>query len=212
MKKYFFIIIVSIVILFLAFYLLFKPRDILINNTVPPQEIITEDHGLEKLLLTEAIFEVRSGFDNVQVNDLAKEVGLKLECKRQSGAQEFYYLVFGDGYRCFIFTDIEGIVQNVIVVREFATIAQTKAHIDTLESNTSILDSAEYGFRDLWRNCGNSSVFRTFLFTLEDGVMLIKAVDPYKNPTYFFFTDEEWCLVCGEWNGFTILPIDKHPS
>lgn len=143
------------------------------------------------------------------MNDLAKEVGLTLECKRQSEEQEFYYLIYGSSYRCFIFVDSEEIVQNVIVVWKFATIEQTKEHIASLDSNTSILESPQYGYCDLWRDCGGSSVYRICLFILKDGVMLIKSADPYKYPHYFYFTDEEWSLVCEEWYGFRILPIDK---
>lgn len=179
-----------------------------INNTTPVSKIATE-YNLEKLLLIEAIFYVRSGFEDVNGFDLAKEVEVKLECKRQVSDTQFYYVVVGDGYKCFIVTAEKDIVQEVLVVRDFASIAQTKEYIEKYGSEISIVDTTAFRFCEIWRDCGYSSVYKNSLFILQDGVMIMQTLGNKENARYIYFTDEEWQQVYEDWGGFLILPIDK---
>lgn len=179
-----------------------------IDNTTPAEQIVSQKYGLEKQLLAKEIFYVRRGFRDVNAFDLAKEVGIQLECKRQISENQFYYVVLGD-YQCFIIVDERDTVQDVITIRNFPTIAQTKQWLERDENEIYITDATEYGFCDLWRTCGSSSVYLNYLFTLKDGVMILRTTGKIENAQYLFFTDEEWQQVYKDWDGFVILPIDK---
>lgn len=207
-------IIRGLVLLFLMIGLLLyinysRPTEI--NNTMPADQIITINHGLKKALLAEAIFYVRKGFEDVTATKLSKEVGLKLECKRQVTENEFYYVVKGDGYRCFILTNSVDVVQEVLVIRDFLTIEKMKQLVDNYGYSTDIADTPELEVRKLWRDIGSSSVYRNTLFTLQNGVMIMQSIGEIADPQFFYFTDEEWATVYHDWDGFMILPIDKQP-
>ena len=207
-------IILTIILLFatLTSVLCFVFRNystrIKVDNTTPASQIVTE-YNLEKLLLAEAIFYVRSGFKDVTASDLAKEIKVKLECKRQVSDTQFYYVIIGDGYKCFIIANEKDIIQEVLVTKDFATIAQTKEYIAKYNSDISIIDTTAFRFREIWRDCGYSSVYKNSLFTLQDGVMIMQTKGKKEFAKYIYFTDEEWRQVYEEWHGFLILPIDK---
>ena len=201
------VLIITTGILFLVFGI--NNTAITVDNITPANQIVTKEYGLEKLLLAEAIFYVRSGFGNVNAFDLAEEVEVELECKRQVSETQFYYVVVGDGYKCFIIANEKDTVQEVLVIKEFASIAQTKECIENYGSEISITESMEFQFCKLWRDCGYSSVYRNTLFTLEDGAMIMQTVGKKENARYLYYTDEEWQQVYKDWDGFVILPIDK---
>lgn len=200
------LLILSIGILFFVFG--FHNKKIKVDNTTPAEQVVTKKYGLEKQLLAKEIFYVRRGFRDVNAFDLAKEVGIKLECKRQISENQFYYVVLGD-YRCFIVVDEKDTVQDVLTIRDFPTIEQTKKWLERDDHEMYVTDTMEYGFRNLWRSCGASSVYWTALFTLEDGAMMIRSTGKMENAQYLFFTDEEWQQVYKDYDGFVILPIDK---
>ena len=107
--------------------------------------------------------------------------------------------------------DEKDIVREVLTVKEFPTIEQTKEWLDKYDEEFEgfITDTLAYGFNSLWRNVGSSSVYLNYQFTLRDGVMVIKTIGKLSNAEYLFFTDEEWQHVYEDWDGFVILPIDK---
>ena len=191
--------------------MLLNNSNIEVNNTRSAKELVTRKYGLEKELLAKAIFYVRRGFEEVNARDLAEEVGMKLECKRQISDTQFYYAIVGD-YRCFFIVDEEDIVQEVLTIRDFPTIEQTKEWLnqDNPYSNDSILDTGEYEFCNLYRHIGGSSVMINTLFTLQDGVMIMQWAGKPEKARYIFFTDEEWQQTYLDWSGaFVILPLDK---
>ena len=209
-NKTFALLLVFSLFLFVALYRIDGYR-VSVDNTTSIEECIAKDYGLKKLLLAKAIFDVRRGFENVTAFDLTKEVGIKLDCKRQVFESQFYYVTKGDGHRCFIITDPDDIVQEVLVIKDFPTIEQTKDYISKYGEDIPIALSPAHQFRDLWRDIGFSSVYRNCLFTLQDGVMIMQSVSYSSEPTYYYFTDAEWDACCEEWGGFAILPIDKQP-
>lgn len=195
----------------LIFVFGFQNTNIKVDNTTPAEQIVTKKYGLEKQLLVKEIFYVRRGFHDVNAFALAKEVGIKLECKRQVSEDQFYYVVLGD-YRCFIIVDEENIVQEVLTVRKFPTIAQAKKTVERLEKEDDgmyITDTFECGFRYLWRACGSSSVYLDFYFPLQDGALLIRTTGKIAKGQYLYFTEEEWQQEYEDWECFVILPIDK---
>ena len=191
---------------------LFYNPNIKVNNTTPAKELVTRKYDIEKELLAKAIFYVRRGFGDVKARDLASEVGFKLECKRQISDTQFYYVIVGY-YRCFIIVDEKDVVQEVLNVRDFPTVEQTKEWLnrDDPDFEGYIIDTGEYEFCTLWRDITKGSVIRSFQFTLQDGVMIMQFTNKLSKAKYTFFTDEEWQQVYDkDWGqGFVILPIDK---
>ena len=92
-------------VVFIATACTSKCKPIEVDNTTPASQIITVDHGLKKLLLAEAIFGVEDGFGDVYVEDLVEKTGITLECKRQCTPHQFYYVLYGNGYREYIIVD-----------------------------------------------------------------------------------------------------------
>ena len=198
----------------LAIALIAETHTVEVDNTTPASQIITVDHGLKKLLLAEAIFRVEDGFGDVYVKEFADEVGVTLECKRQCSPNQFYYVIYGDGYWGYIVADEKEQIQEILIEKDFPTIEQTKACIAELESlgvDVNLTENLTYSLHENWRTCGSSKGYWHRLFTLQDGVLVME--DPFAlsdNPVnYHFFTDEEWRDECEKWNGFAILPIDK---
>ena len=119
-----------------------------VDNVTPANELITKDYSLEQTYMLEAVFDVRDGFGDVHVEDLADEVHVKLECKRQIAQDRLYYIVQGNRRRCYVFTDAEGTVQNIIGVdRNFPTLDEIREndynlniprYVDTFEEEAPI--------------------------------------------------------------------------
>lgn len=191
----------------LIFVFWFSDIPVKVNNTDPVEQIATKRYGIEKQMLARAIFDVRSGFEDVSVFDLAREVGIRLECKRQVSENQFYYVVPGY-YHCFLIVDEKDIVQEVLTIWEFLTIAQTKEWMDE-HDGVYLADALEYRFYGNWKNIGTSSVYMRTLFTLRDGVMIMESKGNPQYAKYYFFTNDEWEKVYEDWAGFLILPMDK---
>lgn len=213
MKKQKVILAISILLLLAVIITVFLLREssIEVNNTTPAEELVSKHYDIEKELLAKAIFYVRDGFEDVNARDLAKEVGMKLECKRQISDTQFYYLILGY-YRCFIIVDEKDIVQEVLTVRDFPTIEQTQEWLnrDDPYFDGSILETGEYEFCDLYRDIGGTSRIINTLFTLQDGAMIMEWGGDPEKARYTFYTDEEWRQAYLDWYGaFVILPIDK---
>ena len=201
--------------------LLLRETEPEINNTAPADSIITEEYNLERLMLVEAVYRVRSGFRDVTAKALADETGVTLECKRQTGPDSFYYILSGDGYRCFVFVDRDNVVGNVMLARQFATrdeIAQTVAELSLFGDKMLVDETQEY--RDSFYICCSAVGCDYLYFPLSDGVMIMRRPHLYNDadaPAYYYYTDEEWPDAVWEaefsaWNRrYEILPLDKAP-
>ena len=71
------------------------PPAVPVDNITPAEDIISREYSLERLLLTKAIFDVRHGFEEVTAQQLARETGVLLECRRQITERQYYYVVEG---------------------------------------------------------------------------------------------------------------------
>lgn len=224
MKKAKIIICAFVVLLVsIALIVLLIEKEPEVNNTVSADSLITKEYSLERLMLIEAIFNVRSGFEDVTAKDLARENDVKLECKRQTSSDSFYYILAGDGYRCFIFVDSDDIVENTIVMRQFATcdeVAQIVTELSLLGDKMSIDEVSQYNLKDSFYVCCTASGCDYLYFPLSDGVMIMRRPHLYNDidaPEYYYYTDEEWPdpmweVEFSSWNCFCeILPLDKAP-
>ncbi|MBQ6430695.1 MAG: hypothetical protein IJJ99_02300 [Oscillospiraceae bacterium] len=215
MKKWLFFGAICIVLLLLliSLFLYFcNNTSVPVDNERTLSEIQTCTCSIKEMLLAEAIFNVRDDFEDVDAAELAHDAGLKLECRRQTAPNEFYYAIGYGTYRCFVFTDANNIVDRVLYCTEFRTIADIQKEIDQV--NAAGLDfytSNEYGLAEIGIELGNFTGGYTREYILADGVLIVET--PFMNggdeTTYHFFTDEEWSLAREQWGGYIILPIDK---
>lgn len=204
---------ITAIILCIVIYLP-RYKSIEVNNTLPASEIITVNHDLRKLLLAEAIFYVENGFDDVYAMDFAHCTGITLECKRQATSTQFYYVIYGDSYWGYIIVDDNDVIRDILIQKDFPTIQETKeclAEIDNLHIDIDLTEVPKYLLDRNWRTCGYSTGFWHRLFTLQDGMLIMKEPYPLNNDPieYYYYTDSEWKSEHKQWNGYVILPIDK---
>lgn len=183
-----------------------------VDNERSLAEIQKSDCYIENLLMAEAVFNVRDGFGDVDAAELARETGLKLECRRQISPTEFYYVIGYGTYRCFIFTDEENVVEHVLYYTSFQTIADVKKEIEWRNARGwDFYEANEYGLAGIGIELGNLALGVKKQYILADGVLIIEA--PFMTSEgvteYHFYTDEEWETAREQWGGYTILPIDK---
>lgn len=213
-----------VVVLGAAAVLLVWRCPVKVDNETPASELITKDYPLGKLLKLDALAAISEsdGIARSDVRDLADQFDIKLECKRQTAPDVFYYIVAGNGYRCFLFTDENEIVTNVVLTRKFASRQEMETVMDELDRFGYGLTVDKTQKMDLYQSfyiCGWGQGADYLYFWLEDGVMIMRR--PYltndDSPEYFFFTEQEWqkalqdgTAADAHWNNkYALLPMDK---
>lgn len=95
MKKKAVIIVLAVLIVAAAACGIILPqfRSVRVDNLTPAQEVVKHTYSLKELLLLKSHVEIESGFGEVSAKTLAKEVGIKLECRRQTSENGFYYVI-----------------------------------------------------------------------------------------------------------------------
>lgn len=204
--------------------LLFVSFPTKVNNETPADELITKDYPLGKLLKLNAVAALSEpdGIASSNIRDLADWLNIKLECKRQTAPDIYYYIVAGDGYRCFLFTDKNDIITHAILTREFASIQEIKGIIDELAEVGFGMTVDETQKMDLCSSfyiCGQAQGSQELYFWLEDGVMIMRrpSLSSNASPEYFYFTEQEWQAALRDgseqtstWsNKYALLPMDK---
>ena len=215
---------VLVVVFSLVAVLLFARFPVKVDNETPANELITKDYPLGKLLKLNAVAALSEpdGIANSNIQDLADLLGIKLECRRQTASDVYYYIVAGNGYRCFLFTDEDDIITHAILTREFASIQEIKDIIDELIDAGADMTVDETQKMDLCRSfyiCGRSQGCQELYFWLEDGVMIMRRPSLNSNipPEYFYFTEQDWQealrdgaeQTSGWSNKYALLPMDK---
>lgn len=222
MKKLLLVISIVVIVFGALAVILCIPSQPKVNNQAPANSIITKDYDLEQLFLLDAIFDVRDGFCNVKATRLADDVDIKLECKRQIAPDLFYYIVQGRSRRCFIFTDTEDTVKNIIATYEFATLNEIKK-IET-DLNTlypvpvQISHVNEYSLDTTAYLCMYSAKLTYYCIPLQDGIVIEEqpTIPDGTKPIYYYYTYEEWPVANATWQQkyeswscpYEILPID----
>lgn len=195
-----------------------------VDNETPASELITKDYPLGNLLKLEALAAISDsdGIARSNIRDLADQYDIKLECKRQTADDVFYYVVAGDGYRCFLFTDENEIITNVVLTRKFASRQEMEEIIDELDKFGYGTTVDETQKMDLYRSfyiCNRAPKADYLYFWLEDGVMIMRRphLSSDELPEYFFFTEQEWQTALQDgtagiahWgNKYALLSMDK---
>lgn len=130
------------------------PPAVPVDNITPAEDIISREYSLERLLLTKAIFDVRHGFEEVTAQQLARETGVLLECRRQITERQYYYVVEGCGYQCFLFADEDDILYDAMIFGGFASQADVKDIIADLENvgiDMTVDETSQFYLRDNYR-------------------------------------------------------------
>lgn len=222
-KKY--IIILSfalLVILAVLLVFLFISQQPKVDNISPADRIITNDYPLERILMLEATYSVRSGFHAVNIKDLACETNIKLECKRQIAPEQFYYIVQGNGRRCFIFVDAEDFIQTIIATYRFPTLDEIQRLVDDTASlyadPVSITDLQTYSLKTTAYVCYHIPQYTYFCIQVQDGIVIMRrpSLTSGKDPEYYYYTYEEWPSANAAWQEkyaqwdcqYEVLPID----
>lgn len=218
------ICIALIVVLGIAAALLFVRFPVKVDNETPADELITKDYPLGKLLKLNAVAAISEsdGIARSDICDLADWLDIKLECKRQTAPDVYYYIVAGDGYRCFLFTDENEVITNVVLTRKFVSIQEIKGIIDELAEVGFGMTVDETQKMDLCRSfyiCGRARGAQDLYFWLEDGVMIMRRpfLGSDNPPEYFYFTEQDWQSSLRDgtvdsygWsNKYDLLPMDK---
>lgn len=204
-----------------ALLLAVRPNRPQLSNTARVEDIVSHRYNLEQALLMEAIFNVRDGFEAVDAQALADEVGVKLECKRQLSPELYYYVWIADGYRCFVYADPDDVVQKVMVTYKFATINEVKALVKDAElygRSTPINESEVYCMNSVADICCTGAGAYDFFIPLQDGVAIMErpSLASGKDPVYYYYTNEEWPAANAAWKDerpawnckYQVLPID----
>lgn len=193
-----------------------------VDNITSADELITQDCSLESIYVLQALFSARGQFHEVDVGDLAREANVRLQCKRQLTHDCYYYIVQGHGLRCFLFTDDEDNVQNIIAAYRFLTLDELRAIAEDLaalyptpirltELQSNSLDSTAY-------SCAYHQRVEYACILARDGLVIEEAFSPSsgKFPVYHYYTYEEWPAAEAIWQekvpswscNCQILPLD----
>ena len=145
-----------------------------------------------------------------------KEVGIKLECRRQTSENGFYYVICGDTHRLFLMTDNAGIVKDVILSSGLPSKEAIEQQIETGKrigwslSRMGIpgTNGAEPNVLD-----GASSRYITYAVLLQDGAVTWKE-DFQQDPAqidYQFYSREAWERLETRPDYLILLPVDTAP-
>lgn len=178
-------------------------------------EIVSKDYGLMKLLLLQSNFEIRSEFGDVTAAELAKEVDVKLECKRETSEDSFYYVICGDGHRLFLMTDGRDVVQEVLLVKRLPTKAEIQQQIDVgKQKGFSLLQMGIPGLiGEEPTVISSTSRYVDYCIFLQDGVVEWRTnfhEDP-KEIEYIFYSLEEWTAFEERPKYCVLRPVDTIP-
>ncbi len=192
-------------------------RSVRVDNLTPAQEVVKHTYSLKELLLLKSHFEIESGFGEVSAKTLAKEVGIKLECRRQTSENGFYYVICGDTYRLFLLTDKVGIVKDVILSSGLPSKEAIEQQIETGETHRLELipDGSPRNERrrtECARRC-IVQIYITYVVLLQDGAVTWKE-DFQQDPAqidYHFYSREAWERLETRLDYLILLPVDTAP-
>lgn len=193
-----------------------------VDNITSAGELITQDCSLESIYVLQALFSARGQFHEVDIGDLAEEANVRLQCKRQIAPDCYYYIVQGYGLRCFLFTDGEDNVQNIIATYRFLTLDKLRAiaedlaalypdpiRLTELQSNSLMTTAYSCAY---YQRVGYACILA------RDGVVIEESFSPSsgKFPVYHYYTYEEWSAAEAAWqekipswnSKYQVLPLD----
>ena len=193
-----------------------------VDTVTPADDLVSQNCSLESIYVIQALFSARSQFHEVNIRDLAKEANVKIQCKRQIASDLYYYIIQGHGMRCFLFTDGEDNVQNIIATYRFLKLDELRAieedvsalypnpvRLTALQANS--LDSTAY-------SCAYHQRVQYACILAQDGIVIEESFSPSsgKFPVYHYYTYDEWPTAEAAWQEkipswdckYRVLPLD----
>lgn len=209
-------------LLVLILFFCFQTPSARVNNDLPADELISKEYSLKQMMKLDALGRVYLNFSDSNVYDLAEECDIKLECKRQTGQNTYYYIVEGSGFRCFLFADENDILTDIIFSQGF--LSQQKANelieeLDLFGHGMTIDELSSHDLMTSYSLCCSASGCDFLYFPLSDGMMIMRR--PHlgnDEPTEFFLYGNEeiaeakeyWKGQHSAWNWSSeILEIDR---
>lgn len=216
--------VLGIFVVALVLFFVFAPHgELKSDNSTPAEALITKDYTMERIYTLEALYRVQKGFHEVNVWNLADDVDVKLECRRQISEDCYYYIIQGNGRRCFLFTDSEDNVEEIVATARFLTLdelRQLKNDADSLYPNPVYLSSfSSNSINTVAYSCGSGARGTEYVCILaQDGVLIEESfsLTSGEAPAYYFYTYEErpeadavWKEKIPSWNcEYQIMQMD----
>lgn len=184
-----------------------------IDNETPPEEKITKYYPNETLAAADAWYQVRACYGDVYLQDVCSAFSLRAQCHRSTSDGEEYVLFRGATYRLYFFMDdTQKITTSLLTQRSWKKKGMEQSQ-RYLESTGVDVLNCTYAADFLTLSASNRFM-RCYELILQEGVVAIEAptlqrVAEGVRPVFHYYTDEEWSTACAEWDGYTILEIDR---
>ena len=184
-----------------------------IDNETPPEEKITKYYPNETLAAADAWYRIRVCDGAVYLRDVCSAFSLRAQCHRSVSDGEEYVLFCGSSFRLFFFMDGTQKITASLLIQRFWPIKEIKASQRYLES-TGVDVLTTWSSEDYLPVSGSTRYMKCYELILREGVVVIEAPTPQRvaegvRPVFHYYTDEEWSTACAEWDGYTILEIDR---
>lgn len=184
-----------------------------IDNETLPEEKITKYYPNETLAAADAWYRIRACDGAVYLRDVCSAFSLRAQCRRSVSDGEEYVLFRGSTYRLYFFMDdTQKITTSLLTQRSWKKKGMEQSQRYLESTGVDVL------------NCTYASDFLTlpasnrfmscYELILQEGVVVVEAPTPQRvaegvRPVFHYYTDEEWSAACAEWDGYTILEIDR---
>lgn len=184
-----------------------------IDNETPPEEKITKYYPNETLAAADAWYRIRVCDGAVYLRDVCSAFSLRAQCRRSVSDGEEYVLFRGATYRLYFFMDdTQKITTSLLTQRSWKKKGMEQSQ-SYLESTGVDVLNCMYA-ADFLTLPASNRFMRCYELILQEGVVVIEAPTPQRvaegvRPVFHYYTDEEWSTACAEWDGYTILEIDR---
>ena len=184
-----------------------------IDNETPPEEKITKYYPNETLAAADAWYQVRAGYGDVYLQDVCSAFSLRAQCRRSTSDGEEYVLFRGATYRLYFFMDdTQKITTSLLTQRSWKKKGMEQSQRYLESTGVDVLNCMYAA--DFLTLPASNRFMSCYELILQEGVVVIEAPTPQRvaegvRPVFHYYTDEEWSTACAEWDGYTILEIDR---
>ena len=184
-----------------------------IDNETPPEEKITKYYPNETLAAADAWYRIRVCDGAVYLRDVCSAFSLRAQCHRSVSDGEEYVLFRGSTYRLYFFMDdTQKITTSLLTHRSWKKKGMEQSQRYLESTGVDVLNCMYAA--DFLTLPASNRFMRCYELILQEGVVVIEAPTPQRvaegvRPVFHYYTDEEWSTACAEWDGYTILEIDR---
>lgn len=184
-----------------------------IDNETPPEEKITKYYPNETLAAADAWYRIRVCDGAIYLQDVCSAFSLRAQCRRSTSDGEEYVLFRGATYRLYFFMDdTQKITTSLLTQRSWKKKGMEQSQRYLESTGVDVLNCTYAA--DFLTLPASNRFMSCYELTLQEGVVVIEAPTPQRvaegvRPVFHYYTDEEWSTACAEWDGYTILEIDR---